>query len=40
MSNDPDDADEPATVDRVGLIGGVAELAAHVFGVVVRIFVR
>lgn len=36
----PDGSDEQPTRDRVGLIGGVAELAAHVFAVVARIFVR
>jgi hypothetical protein len=39
-SNVPDSPDERPTVDRFGLMGGVAELAAHVFGVVVRLFGR
>lgn len=39
MPNDSKGTDEPPA-DRVGLIGGVAELAAHVFGVIARIFVR
>jgi hypothetical protein len=35
-----DSPDEQPAVDRFGLLGGVAELAAHVFGAVVRVFGR
>lgn len=39
-SNVPDSADDQQTVDRFGLIGGVAELAGHVVAVVARILGR
>ncbi|HXH77590.1 hypothetical protein [Nocardioides sp.] len=40
MTERSDNDDEPTSVDRVGVIGGVAELAAHVVGVIARVFVR
>lgn len=39
MPDDTDDAGD-VQVDGVGLIGGVAEIAAQAFGAVARIFVR
>lgn len=40
MTEQPDNNQEPTSVDRVGVIGGVAELAAHVVGVIARVFIR
>jgi hypothetical protein len=37
---DESNAEEQPGRDRVGLIGGALELAAHVFGAVVRVFIR